>query len=145
LTFKIGISDRILTDVASYLLGQFEIITQQQICLKYLGWCQMARVEVQAGICGFKSNILITAEDEDIVHIKFSTTCPNMKPLEKELIKADAMKECFSKVGESEIYQTCRKYCRHSACPIPMAIIKGIEVASRLALPKNVEVRIFKE
>jgi hypothetical protein len=105
----------------------------------------MARVEVKCGICGFNAKILVTTENEESLQIEFSTTCPNLKPLEKELKEANGMKECFSKVGESEIYQICRRYCRHPACPIPLAIIKGVEVASGLALPKDVEIRIFKE
>ncbi|MHB1443957.1 MAG: DUF6951 family protein [Candidatus Humimicrobiaceae bacterium] len=36
------------------------------------------------------------------------------------------------------MYETCRKYCKHAACPVPSGIIKAIEVACRLALPKDV-------
>ncbi|MCR4436486.1 MAG: hypothetical protein QHH06_11565 [Clostridiales bacterium] len=105
----------------------------------------MAKVEVNPGICGFHTTIRVTAQGKQNVKIDFATTCPSMKPLEEELKEANGIKECFAKVGESNIYQICRKYCKHAACPVPSAIIKGIEVACGLALPKNVEMKISKE
>jgi len=105
----------------------------------------MVKVEVNPGICGFVSNINYTLADNQTVIIDFATTCPNLKPLEAELKQADGYKECFAKVGDSGIYQVFRKYCVHAACPVPVAVIKGIEVASSLALPQNVEIKISKE
>lgn len=44
-----------------------------------------------------------------------------------------------------KIYELAKKYCKHAACPVPSAIIKGVEVACGLALPKDVEIRIAKK
>lgn len=38
-----------------------------------------------------------------------------------------------------------RRNIKHAACPVPSAIIKGVEVACGLALPKDVEIKIAKE
>ena len=105
----------------------------------------MATVEVDAGVCGFVSSVKVTPIDRKTVAIEFRTACPNLKPLEEELQQATGFKECFAKVGDSGIYETFRKYCKHPACPVPLAVIKGIEVASGLALPRDVDIKISKE
>ena len=105
----------------------------------------MAYVHVNAGICGFCSDIKVCSEDMQTAVITMKTECPNLKPLEQELNVVDGYVECFAKIGTSGIYETVRKYCKHPACPVAAAIIKGVEVACGLALPKNVEMQISKE
>jgi hypothetical protein len=34
------------------------------------------------------------------------------------------------------------KHCKHAACPVPSGIIKAVEVASGLALPKNASIQV---
>lgn len=94
--------------------------------------------KVQAGICGFHSEIKASSSDQRQVDIEFRTDCPNLKSLEEELKQVDAFKECFAKFGDSPVFQMARKYVRHAACPVPTAIIKEIEIAAKLALPQNV-------
>jgi len=105
----------------------------------------MTKIEVNPGVCGFTSTITVKPAKKHLVQINFVTDCPSIKPLEQELTEADGLKECFAKIGESNIYEVFRKYCKHAACPLPSAIIKGIEVASGLALPKDVEIKISKD
>ena len=105
----------------------------------------MIKVEVDPGGCGFVTTINCTAENKKTILIEFATTCPNLKPLEAELKQADGYQESFGKVGETGVFQAFRKYCKHAACPVPTAVVKGIEAASGLALPRNVEMKITKE
>jgi Family of unknown function (DUF6951) len=105
----------------------------------------LAIVKVESGICGFHSTIRVKSEDMQNAVIQFETDCPNLKQLEQELTEADSFGECFSKVGESNVFEQTKKYCKHAACPVPTAIIKGIEVACGLALPKDVLIKISKE
>jgi len=37
------------------------------------------------------------------------------------------------------------KHCKHAACPVPSGIIKAIEVAAGLALPKDASIQVSKE
>jgi nitrite reductase/ring-hydroxylating ferredoxin subunit len=64
--------------------------------------------------------------------------------MEEELEEINGYKECFSKFDSSQIYKAASKHCQHLACPVPSGIIKGIEVACGLALPKDVEINIEK-
>ena len=104
----------------------------------------MVEVKVDAGICGFSATIKVDSEDMQTATIDFVTNCPNLKPLEQELKEVDGYEECFSKLGDSPVYELAKKYCKHAACPVPSAIIKGIEVACGLALPKDAEIKISK-
>lgn len=104
----------------------------------------MVEVKVNPGVCGFKTIIKVDSEDMQNAVIEIITDCPNLKPLEQELKEVDGYKECFSKLGDSNIYQLVKKYCKHAACPVASAIIKGVEVACGLALPRDVEFKISK-
>jgi hypothetical protein len=105
----------------------------------------MIEVKVNPGICGLCSTIKCDSEDEQDVTIDFTTECPSLKPLEQELKEIDGYGVCFAKFGDGVIYEQARKYCRHPGCPVPPAIVKGIEVACGLALPKDAEIKIEKK
>jgi hypothetical protein len=102
-------------------------------------------VNVNPGVCGFKTVIKAKKEGSRQVSLEFRTDCPNLKPLESELATADAYKECFAKVGKAGVYEVSAKYCKHSACVVPAAILKGIEAAAGLALPRDAVIELKKE
>lgn len=104
----------------------------------------MIEVKVNPGCCGLNSIIKVDSKNKQMATIEFTTECPNIKPLEQELTEINGYDECFSKLGDSRVYELAKKYCRHAACPIPSAIIKGVEVACGLALPKDVDIKISK-
>jgi hypothetical protein len=101
----------------------------------------MSKVIVNAGVCGFETEIFVESEDSRNCSVTLNTQCPNLKSMDEELQNLDAFKECFAKVGDSQVFEVARKHCKHPACPVPTGIIKGIEVACRLALPKKAEIR----
>ena len=100
----------------------------------------MARVTVNSGICGF--NTSITAKSEDMQHaaLRIETACPNLKPLEAASLEIDAYLECFSKIGVSSAFEFVRGHCKHPACPVASGMIKAVEVACGLALPKDASI-----
>ncbi len=106
----------------------------------------MIQVEVQAGVCGFVS--AMTAESGDMQHVRitFRTDCPNLKPLEgADPILIDAYSDAFGPVGDTQSYRILRPHVRHAACPVPMAMVKAVEAAAGLALPRDVRVTITRE
>lgn len=104
----------------------------------------MVEVKVNAGVCGFNTTIKVSSEDMQNAAVEIITECSNIKTMGKELEEVDGYEECFSKLGESKVYDLAKKYCKHAACPVPAAIIKGIEVACGLALPKDADIKINK-
>ncbi|MGI6778417.1 MAG: DUF6951 family protein [Acetivibrionales bacterium] len=105
----------------------------------------MVTVNVNPGICGLKSIIRIDSEDFQNAAISFETECPHIKAMADELKEVDGYIECLGKLGEGEIYKAAKKFCKHAACPVPSAIVKGVEVACGLALPGDVEIKIIKD
>lgn len=105
----------------------------------------MAEVIVNPGVCGFNTILKINSEDMQNADVEITTECPNVKSMEQELKELDGYVECFAKFGDSRIFEAARKHCRHAACPVPTAIIKGVEAACGLALPRDVEIKISQD
>ena len=107
------------------------------------GMITMARALIKAGICGFTTEIIATSKDMETASLTVNSECPNYKKLGDELKEIDAMTSLYSrKVGTDEVYKVCAKHCRHAACPVPCGILKTVEVACGLALPKDIIIKI---
>jgi hypothetical protein len=104
----------------------------------------MAKVTLMPGPCGLVSIIEAQKTDRRTIAVKLTTECGNYKPLEEELTEVNAFDEVLGKLGQGKIYELCSKYSKHAACPLPCAIIKAVEVASGMALPKDVTIKIEK-
>lgn len=105
----------------------------------------MARVDVNPGICGLTTQLTITADAMQMVKVEIKSECPHIMAMKDQFTELDGYEECFSKYSESTVYKVCEKHCKHLACPVPTAIIKGIEVACGLALPKDVAIHVEKD
>ena len=110
----------------------------------------MAKAIVTAGICGFTSTIEASPNGAGPfrVHLHVESECPDVQNLAAEIQEVDAMAECLGRGagGASPVVLEAGRRClRHLACPVPVAIIKAIEVAAGLALPKDVSITITRE
>jgi hypothetical protein len=103
----------------------------------------MAKSEIFAGICGLTTTV--TAEPKDGMNftLKVDSECDAYDDLDERLPEASMMAG-FDPIGTGPIYEACRAKCKHGACPVPMGIIKTVEVAAGMALPKDVEVTVEK-
>jgi len=104
----------------------------------------MIHINVDPGICGLKTDISVDSEDGMTAKIVIDSECPDIKNIGEELKEVNGMQEVFTKYGESTVYKLANKYCKHSTCPVPGALLKGIEAACGLALPKDVHIVIKK-
>lgn len=105
---------------------------------------KMATVTVFPGICGLKTRLTATADEDQMVSIQIESECPHITALQDELVELDGYGECFARYSTSTVYAAAEKHVRHLACPVPTAILKGMEVACGLALPKDVTLTIVK-
>lgn len=105
----------------------------------------MVKINVDAGICGLPTAITVNSSDMQSADIEVDSECPDIQALAAELKTVDPMQEVFTKIGESSVYELAKKHCKHATCPVPMALLKGIEAAAGLALPKDVKIEIAKE
>jgi hypothetical protein len=102
----------------------------------------MAQVKVIAGICGFQTIILATADDSYIVQLQISSDCAKIRNLAKILPQVSALHEIGSPISETETYQAASQCKLHTACAVPCGILKAVEVAAGLALPADVQIII---
>ncbi len=105
----------------------------------------VVEVNVDPGICGLKSQIIVEASDMMSAKVSIESDCPDIVKIGENIKEIDSMKDVFAKLGDSTVYQLGREYCKHGTCPVPGAILKGVEVACGLALPKDVHVEILKQ
>ena len=104
----------------------------------------MINVEVDAGVCGMRTIIKANSEDMQKAQLEIQSDCPDIQKAAEELKEIDGMQEAFGKIGSTKVYEVLGRYCKHAACPVPAAIIKAVEAASGLALPKHATITMEK-
>jgi len=105
----------------------------------------MARVEVFGGVCGFNTVIRAAAAGRRQVELTLETDCPNWQKAAAALKTVNAFKELFVKLHESEVYRAAAPFIPHPACPVPAGMMKAIEVAAGLALPRDAWIKVSGE
>jgi len=98
----------------------------------------VTKVRISAGACGYTAVIKVQALDKKRIHINIITACGALQSLNEELGVIDWTKGVFDRFCDSIIYRTAHEKLKHTDCPIPMAIIKAIQVEIKGAVPKNV-------
>lgn len=105
----------------------------------------MARVEVLAGICGMRTQIeAIVLDDDQTVVLRVESDCEHVRRLIQELGEVNAFQEVSYRRAGPRTLQLAPHCLPHPACPVPAAVIKAIEVAAGLALPKDVTITVKK-
>ncbi len=103
----------------------------------------MSQVEVFSGICGFHTMIKATADDEK-VRLSIESDCAAIQRLAAQLTEVDPYQEITFRRGGPLTLQLGVKFCSHTACPVPVGIIKAVEVEAGLALPADVTIKVSK-
>lgn len=104
----------------------------------------MAKAEILPGNCGFTTTVETTM-DGDVCKITVVSDCKAMQKLALELTEVNPYKEIsFRRNNSPLILQMGARYCTHAACPVPVGIIKAVEVEAGLALPMDVTIKLSK-
>src|SRR3990172_982188 len=101
------------------------------------------RAEVFAGVCGHSATIEVTRIDDQHVQVVIQSECDQITAMNPDLARLQWKgkgHEVFKRMADSAVYQSATKHIRHTACPIPSAILKAIEVETGVALPKDVTI-----
>ncbi len=102
----------------------------------------MSKAVVHAGICGFTSTINAEVESKFQVKLNIQSNCKHIQKLAENLNEVNALQEISFHRSMPETLTKGAEFCAHAACPVPVGIIKAIEVAAGLALPKDVKIEI---
>lgn len=108
-----------------------------------------AKVDIEAGVCGFHTTAFVTSEDGQNVAFDVDTDCDKIRQLGAVLGARgliDAYQE-ISPAGVSVVMQTVQSTLkgRCAGCVVPAGLFKAMQVAAGLALPKDISIKISKE
>lgn len=77
--------------------------------------------------------------------LSIESDCEAVQSLAKELKEVEPFGE-ISFRGEGPLtLKLAAKHCHHAACPVPVGIIKTVEVAAQLALPADVSIKLSSD
>lgn len=99
----------------------------------------MAKATINAGICGF-STIVETHMEEDLCKVAIQSDCPAIQRLAGALTEVNPYAEISFRRKMPRTIEMGMQHCTHAACPVPVGIIKAIEVEANLALPADVTI-----
>ena len=103
----------------------------------------MATSEIYAGICGFKTKVETRMEGTRCA-VEIESDCEAVERLAEKLRDVDPFQEISSRGEGPHTLKLGAEYCTHTACPVPVGIIKAIEIEAGLALPADVTIRLSK-
>ena len=105
----------------------------------------MVKTRVEAGICGFVTEIEASSEDSQHVSFKVVTDCEKIKNLSEKLTSYDAYNEIRDGF-DGELFKAIRSELKGccAGCAVPVGLFKSMQVAAMVALPKNILITITK-
>lgn len=102
-----------------------------------------AQVEILGGACQFKTLVRASSADGERVVLEVWSDCPRVQRLAADLTDVDAFDELLRRaLIETTTARLAATHKLHPACPVPIGVLKGIEVAAGLALPAPCTIQI---
>jgi hypothetical protein len=103
----------------------------------------LAKAEIFSGICGFTTQVKATM-DGQVCNLAIESECAAIQKLASELTQVNPFQEISFRRQTPRTHEMGAKYCTHAACPVPVGIIKAVEVAAKLALPADATIKLSK-
>jgi len=100
----------------------------------------VTRVTVDPGICGFPCVIEVRKETPRAVSIKISGSDCNQIKLLAEQLDRMTLQELFMPMNRNPAFALAQKSGCHLPCVVPVAVLKAVEVAMEMAIPRNVTI-----
>jgi hypothetical protein len=104
----------------------------------------LAKAEIFSGICGFSTQVE-TKMDGDVCSVSIQSECSAIQKMAGELTQVNPFQEISFRRSMPLTHQMGHQFCTHAACPVPVGIIKAVEIEAGLALPKDVSIKLSKE
>lgn len=103
----------------------------------------MSKAEISPGICGFTTTVEARLEGKTC-KLKIASDCKSIQALAEELTEVQPYREISTRRSTPRTLEMGAKHCAHAACPVPVGIIKAVEVEAKLALPEDVVIKLSK-
>ena len=100
-----------------------------------------ACLTVTPGICGFTCRVEAQMGEGKSVSIFITQSeCKQIRKLAGSLTQM-GLRELFMPVTRNPVFVLAQQAGCHPSCPVPVAVLKAVEVAMEMALPRDVEIR----
>jgi len=104
----------------------------------------IACTKVDPGICGFPCIVKAQKEGARTVSIEISgSECKQIQKLSESLQEMSLI-ELFKPITRNPVMISAQSAGCHTSCTIPLAILKTVEVAMEMALPRDVKLEVSK-
>ncbi len=103
-----------------------------------------AKAHISPGVCGLQTIVSVQSRDSHFA-IAIESDCCMVRRFASELAEVDPWSEVWIPGAPPRIWQLAAKHGLHAACPVPVGILKAIEVEAGLALPAHVSIAISRE
>lgn len=103
----------------------------------------MAKAEINSGICGFTATVRAKMDGRKCV-VSVQSDCDAVQRLGEELAEVEPFEEITFRGEGPRTLRLGAKHCYHTACPVPVGIIKAIEIEAGLALPAEASIKLSK-
>ena len=102
------------------------------------------RVQVESGICGFPCVIEAWKKGPRAVSLKITgSECEHIKRLSEDVVEM-GLRDLFKPITKNPVYVSAQQAGCHPSCPVPVAVLKAVEVAMDMALPRDVRIKFEK-
>jgi hypothetical protein len=99
-------------------------------------------VNVVPGICGFTCHIHARKKSSSLVAIEIGESdCEQIQRLADRLSEM-SLKDLFLPLTRNPVYIAAEKSGCHPSCVIPCAVLKAVEAAMGMALPRSVKIEL---
>ena len=103
----------------------------------------MAKAEITSGICGFSATVETRMEGRKCL-VSVESECDAVQRLGEALQELDPFQEISFRGEGPRTLKIGAEHCYHTACPVPVGIIKAIEIEAGLALPADATIKLSK-
>lgn len=98
----------------------------------------MPTVTVTCGNCNFTARVEAQADAANSVGVAINCDCPRVQEFAAAAARLSPTCAAGWKCADFFVYQEAARANLHPACPVPVALLKVVEVAAGLALPQDV-------
>ena len=96
-------------------------------------------LSVDTGACRFPARVECWLED-GLLRCSITSDCKYVRDFAAALEPMEPMEVLRMPYAENKVYITGGRTLKHSTCPIPMAVLKGLEAAAGLGLKRDIAV-----
>ena len=103
----------------------------------------MSKAEISSGICGF-TTVVEAKMNGKACNLVINSDCKSIQTLAQNLKQVNPFEEISFRQSIPQTIQLSMQHCPHAACPVPVGIIKAVEVAAKLAVPADVSIKLSR-